>query len=176
MVYTPSDEERERWREAGVPPDHEIIGGFLMSNPLIWGVPDKAEVFRHADAVTESRLNPEIDFFNVLRLRYCATPFMVPSYTLKTPHVMDPDDDIMEHNYTVALQVVTKEMHLTRIKIESGSRESTGKHLVFTGTEYPGPAVARQVRTVRVTVHELPDGSTYATYEIISETVYPTSA
>lgn len=174
MMYKPTDGDKEAWKDAGVPPDGDIVGGFLMNNPLVWGVPDKAEIFRLADTVEPHGWDPQVDYKNVMRLRYCDAPFAY-WYELSHPHLTGMGD-MMEHNYVVRLQAVSKEMVLTRIKVLQGSREDNSQKMVFEGTEYPGPAGQRQIRMVRITVHEVNhDGSgvTYATYEFIGDTIYP---
>lgn len=171
--YAPTEKDREAWKDAGVPPDGDLVGGFLMNNPLVWGVPDKAEIFRLADTVQPRGWEPRIDYKNVVRLRYCESPFAF-WYELAHPHLTSMGD-IMEHNYVVRLQAVSKEMVLTRIKVLHGSRDDDSQKMVFEGTEYPGPAGQRQVRLVRIAVHEvIHDGSsvTYATYEFIGDTIY----
>ncbi len=177
MMYKPTDDDKETWKDAGVPPDGDIVGGFFMNNPLVWGVPDKAEIFRLADTVESRGWDPQVDYKNVMHLRYCEVPMPLLWYELAHPHLTGMGD-IMEHNYVVRLQAVSKEMVLTRIKVLHGSREDNSQKMVFEGTEYPGPAAQRQVRMVRITVHEVNhDGSgvTYATYEFIGDTIYPRS-
>ena len=170
MKYIPTDEDRTKWQEVGVPPDSDIVGGFLMNNPLVWGVPDKAEIFRLADTVEPRGWNPQVDYENAMHLRYCK-PSYAFDFELIHPHLTNMSP-LMEHNYVVRLQAVTDNMVLTRIKVLHGSRTDDSKAVVFEGTEYPGPMSQRLVRVIRVTVHESSQ-DVYATHEIVADTIYP---
>ncbi len=77
--------------------------------------------------------------------------------------------DLVEVNYNVRLSALVRQMHLYDIHVEHGDLRSSEPNVVFTGTEYPGPAVQRQIRVVRITVKT--EG--FGTWETVSETTYP---
>lgn len=169
QFYEPTPEDRKRWAVEGMPPDDEIIAGFLMSNPLIWGLPSKEEIFRLADTAAETDHSFKNSGLNdYMHLRVARIPFPVMMFEMAHSPI-GSTTDVVEHNYNVRLQVVTKGMVLSRIKVLHGDRTTSDPEITFDGTEFPGPAAYRQIRVVRVTVHDVG----YATHEIIAETHYP---
>lgn len=170
QMYTPTDEDRTRWAEAGMPDDELIVGGFLTNNPLVHGVPHKSEIFRLADLAQDDG-NPFADSFlpdGYLHLRVIKPPYLY-YHVMAHPHIVSPIGDIHEHNYTVRLSVVSVEMVLARLRVIHGSRTDDNEQIVFEGTELPGPAMHGQIRVIRITVHD----KDHATYEVVSETKYP---
>ena len=168
-------EEKSQWDDADFPPHLEIVAGFLMSNNLIFGVPDKKEICRldMVRKVNERNFGPPEHFFeDALRLHY-VQPSPIPSvyYTLAHPPLGVEMGDIVEVNYNVRLQALIRQMVLTNITLIHGSLTDNDPKIVFEGTELPGPAMHRQIRVVRVTVHT----EDYATWETVSESTYPKS-
>ena len=175
-VFQPTDAQKQKWAEAGLPPDDEIAASALHGFDVVWGVPDKAEIFRLADEEISLRKELEDRSFPKLLPLRVAEPSMLPGAfrLLHAPIGPGMSDQLYEHNYLVHVQVLTHEIYLAHLKVISGSRSDDSKEIVFEGTEYPGPALRRQVRVIRVTVHEHSEGS-YATFEVLAETTYPRS-
>lgn len=172
--YEPTAKDKTEWLEEGLPPDDEIVAGFLMNNPLIWGVPNKKEIFRLADLTTESDrgYGENKDLLDgYMLLRTVTVPLPLLTYELAHPP-LGGFHGITEHNYNLRLSVVSVDMLLHHIKVLHGDRRTKTPKIVFEGTDYPGPSARRRVRVIRVTVHE--EG--YATHEVVSETTYPKTA
>jgi hypothetical protein len=175
QMYTPTSEDRAHWAEAGLPDDELIVGGFLMNNPLVHGVPDKSEIFRLADITTHgdngSPFNDGFDPHGYMNLRVVKPPMLGYNHILLHPHLVSDFGDVHEHHYIVQLSVVSVEMVLSRIRVITGSRTDDGEQIMFEGTECPGPMMHHRIRVIRITVHQ----KNYATYEVVSETKYPQS-
>lgn len=173
--YDMTKEETQEWEEAGMPAHVDIIGGFLATNNFVYGVPDKAEVFRLDDLAKEqdrSMVGPESWTRDTLDLHYVQpSPIPVVSYTMAYPPLGMGFGDIVEVNYNVRVQGLVRTMHLTNIRVESGSRDDDDPRMAFLGTEYPGSAMQRRIRVVRITV-KIPS---YGTWETVSDTHYPRS-
>lgn len=175
--YDASPADTKEWADADMPPHIDVVAGFLMSNNLVFGVKDKAELFRLDQLRRDNHKMfgaEPITFRDVLRLRY-VEPSPIPSvhYTVAAPPIGLGFGDIVEVNYNVRLQALIREMVLTNIEIEHGCKADDGSKVVFRGTEYPGPAINREIRVVRITVHDF--GYGYATWEEVASTTYPRS-
>lgn len=170
--HDPTAKETQAWKDAGMPNHIDIVAGFLASNDFVYGVPDKAEIFRLHDIAREqdrSLVGPDWTR-DTVNLHYVQpSPIPMVHYTLASPAIGLGFGDIVEVNYNVRLQGIVRDMHLTNICVESGTRDGDDSNLVFLGTEYPGPAMQRQIRVVRITV-KIPG---YGTWETVSETKYP---
>lgn len=173
--HQPSDEEQEQWETEGFPPHIEIVAGFLMSNNLVFGVPDKEEIFRLDQLRQDSRRMFGAEPINLedrLQLRY-VQPSPIPSvhYEMAFPPFGQAFGDTVEVSYNVRLQALIRQMVLSHIWVLHGSATDDDPKIVFEATEYPGAAVNQEIRVVRITVHN----ADYATWEEVSHTVYPRS-
>lgn len=179
-VYEPTDEEQAYWKAAGYPPDDEVIGGILSGMKLVWGVPKKSEVIELVDIMAaEDQFSLNDWNGRSLSLRIAELSLMPTAYFTTHPPVGGHFSRIVEHNYLAHVQVVTVPMDLAHLRLIHDSNDES-EAIVFEGTEYPGPVMDHRIRVVRVTVHDTRDlidneGSVYATYEVLAETVYPHS-
>ena len=173
--YDPTPEDIQKWEEMGYPPHLEIVAGFLMSNNLVFGVPDKAELFRLDKLTREGdRMfgGSEWSHEDYLRLHY-VQPSPIPAvyYTMAHPPLGVEMGDIVEVNYNVRLQGLVRQMWLVNVRVLHGSETDDSPKVVFEGTGYPGAATNREIRVVRITVHN----ADFATWEEVSKTTYPRS-
>lgn len=173
--YDPTDEDKQRWDEMGYPPHVDIVAGFLMTNNLVFGVPDKAELFRLDKITREGDRTfggPEWSSDDTLHLHYVQpSPLPIVSYTQAHPPIGGDVSDIVEVNYNVRLQALVRRMWLVNVRVLHGSETDDSPKVVFEGTELPGAAVNRELRVVRIAVHT----ADYATWEEVAKTTYPRS-
>jgi hypothetical protein len=174
--HDPTPEEMKQWNDAGMPPHVDIVGGFLATNNFIFGIPDRAELYR-LDALTKESDKmmfggSEGWWENSLRLRYVQpTPIPAVYYTMAHPPLGTGMGDMVEVNYNVRLTALICEMRLVNVHVIHHGLSDDDRGIVFEGVEYPGPAVHHRIRVVRVTVIA-PDVGTWKT---VSETTYPRS-
>lgn len=173
--HDPTKEYSQKWREMGFPSHVDIVAGFLMSNNLVFGVPDKTELFR-LDKVTREgdRMfgGSEWSSKDTLHLHYVQpSPVPIVTYTQAHPPLGMEMGDIVEVNYNVRLQALVRRMWLVNVRVLHGSEIDDSSKIVFEGTEYPGAAANREIRVVRITVHN----ADAATWEEVSKTTYPRS-
>lgn len=171
--YDPTMEDKQQWEEMGFPSHVDIVAGFLMSNNLVFGVPDKAELFRLDKITREGDRTfggPEWSREDTLHLHYVQpTPLPIVTYNMAHPPLGVERGDIVEVNYNVRLQALVYRMWLVNVRVLHGSETDDSPKVVFEGTELPGAAVNREIRVVRVTVH----AADYATWEEVAKTAYP---
>lgn len=155
----------------GLPDDVAIVNSLLSNSKVVFGVPDKQEIFRLAELASTDPLGRRT-FTEHMRLRIVSldpSPATLSSFKVAHPPRSSLTTDIVEHNYVVNLQVVTDAMNLSHIKVIYGTRRNDSKAIVFQGTELPGPAHLRRIRFVRVSVTE----GGHASYEMLGQTRYP---
>lgn len=173
--YDLTEEDTQKWEEMGFPPHLEIVAGFLMSNNLVFGVPDKAELFRLDKLTREGGRTfggPEWSHEDYLRLHYVQpTPLPFVLHNLAHPPIGVEMGDIVEVNYNVRLQALVRQMWLVNVRVLHGSETDDDPKVVLEGTEYPGAAANREIRVVRITVRNADS----ATWEEVSKTTYPRS-
>jgi len=169
-----TDEEAKGWEDAGMPSHVDIIAGFLASNDFVYGVPDKAEIFRLHDLARgeEQSLSVQENWSqNTIHLHYVEpSPILAIDHTLA--HRPMGLEDIVEVNYNVRLQAIVRKMHLSNIRVEYGNRDGDDPTLVFLGTEYPGPAIHRRIHIVRIEVKT----AGFGIWKTVSKSTYPKSA
>lgn len=173
--YDPTKEDEQQWEEMKFPDHIDIIAGFLMSNNLVFGVPDKAELFR-LDELTRDATRTfgggEGSFKDALHLRYVQpSPFPFVLHTLAHQPLGVEMGDIVEVNYNVRLQALVRRMVLMNVRVLHGSKTDDDPRVVIEGTECPGAAINREIRVIRITVRN-PDS---ATWEEVAKTTYPRS-
>lgn len=170
-----TEEEKREWDDAGLPAHIDIIAGFLRSNDLIFGLKDRSELFRldklRRDAAKTFGATT-VAFGDMLCLHY-VQPSPIPKvyFTEAYPPIGVGFGDIIEVNYNVRLQALVRQMALTSIEIEHGSESDDSSKVVFLGTEFPGAAIRREIRVVRITVLDFEHG--YGTWEEVAKTNYP---
>lgn len=173
--YELTDKDKEAWEAAGFPPHFDIVGGFLTSNNLVFGVPGKMELFRLDQRTREETSvfgGPEWSHEDTLRLWYVGpSPLPFVYYTLALPPGGMGLTDVVEVNYNVRLQALVRRMWLQNVRVLHGSESDDSPKVVFEGTEYPSAAANRKIRIVRITVHA--PGA--ATWETVAESTYPRS-
>lgn len=173
--YEPTEEDTEAWEAAGFPSHIDIVGGFLMSNNFVFGVPDKEELFRLDKRTREETSvfgGPEWSHEDTLRLWYVEpSPLPIVHYAFAHPPGGMEMGDVVEVNYNVRLQALVRRMWLQNVRVLHGSETDDSPKIVFEGTEYPSAAANRKIRVIRVTVHA--PGA--ATWEMVAESTYPRS-
>lgn len=167
--------EAKQWNDAGMPPHIDIVGSFLASNDFVFGIPDKAELYR-LDALTrESEKtfgSPELRWQDSLRLHYVEpSPLPYVSYTMAHRPLGLDMSDIVEVNYNVRLQAIVRQMRLMNVRVVHEPPAGSDFGLVFEGTDFHGPAVQHQLRVIRITTLVSDIGK----WETMAKTTYPKS-